>query len=98
MRLVRYTGWPPKFLVYRRLEPGQKMPAGVRFIPGPEGSAYYEVNPEDCFVMKRQDVNSVAALMAYAQNAFAMCDFELSQDMTRLAVEWTASPGQKTPD
>ena len=81
MRLDRYTGQEPKFKVLRRQ---------------PDGT-YSEVPAFDCFVMKRQDINTPDGLMAYADAALRHGDQELNADMMRLAYEWLEGP-HKQPD
>jgi hypothetical protein len=98
MRLDRYTGERPKFLVFRRLDAGTVVPDGIIFMRGEDGGTYYEVSPFDCFVLKKHDRNTPAALHAYARSAFAYGDFRLSEDTARLALEWTDVEGQKDPD
>lgn len=82
MRLDRYSGQEPRFRVQRRQEDG----------------TYRDVNPWDCFVLKRKDMNAVPALEAYALSADDLGDEDLAADVTRLASEWGASKDAKVPD
>lgn len=112
MRLDRYSGKPPKYLVFKAetampafgaiadlgqalLEARRK---GETFTLSPEtagaiGDAIEkivegEVPAEDCFVLKRQDVNTAEALKAYSISAFQHADTEFSDDVDRLIADW----------
>jgi hypothetical protein len=78
MKLDRYADppRPPKYRVFKVSE---------------NGSISDEVDPQDCFVIKRRDLNSDDALTGYASSSFKYGDEELANDVTRLRDEWRAS-------
>jgi hypothetical protein len=86
MKLDRYTTGVPKYKVLRHQ---------------PDGS-YVEVDPWECFVLKRRDMNTLTALDAYAGSAEANGDVELADEVERLIVDWTrlnrSNKDEKMPD
>jgi hypothetical protein len=95
MRLDRYSGQPFRFQVFRRVDDAARGEVEVN------GAWYERVDPDECFVLKRRDANSMAALVGYAASA-ELKDPELARDVERLTTEWTRQTAQlqdrKQPD
>lgn len=96
MRLDRYTGQKPKFMVYRRVDDPAVKRAGPGFVTI-DGTVYRRMPPFDYFVLALKDVFTPTALFAYAQRAFSS-DRELADDVMRLAQEARDRDDRKIPD
>lgn len=53
---------------------------------------------DDFFVLKLKDANAGQTLMCYADQAEASGDFELAEDVRRLAIKAMTHPHRKRPD
>lgn len=106
MQLDRYSTGIPRFLVYRH-QPEEQ--AGVctaspilDVIQDGSGNIYREVDPWECFVLKRRDKYSLFALFGYITAAWINRDHETSKHVRRLAADWQEltqrQDDAKTPD
>jgi hypothetical protein len=95
MRLCRYSGQKPKFLVFRRLDKGKPPKDADTF--NVDGQTYVAVEPFDCFVLKKQDRNTLSALAGYEGAASMNGDRELAADVNRLRTDWKGA-AEKMPD
>jgi len=90
MKLDRYSTGIPKFKV-SRLE-----------IDENGNQHYVEVDPWECFVLKRRDCNTHDALVAYAASAKRTGQQETAEEVERLIRDWRSLSGAlndtKEPD
>lgn len=104
MKLDRYSTGIPRFRVFRHVERTEDgaPPPGVRSFETDEGEAYMEVDPWECFVLKRRDCFSETGLLGYADAALALGQRETAGQIKRLRRDWldlTAERGDgKIPD
>lgn len=106
MKLDRYDTGIPKFRVFRHVEPPAE-----KVIPNTESGAlirdddgrwYREVDPLECFVLKRRDLIG-RFMVAFGSLAAALLgDREYSEDLMRLSGDWdertTELGDSKMPD
>src|SRR5215216_2909579 len=97
MRLDRYTGRPPKFHVFRRVDSTNDLPEGERVYEF-DGAIYRRMPPFDYFVLALKDRFTPDALAAYSEAAHDAGDKELAGDIERLEDEAIARPDRKNPD
>lgn len=109
MKLDRYSTGVPRFRVFRLVE-GETNPLNVvrdsepgrQVIRGEDGAIWAEVDPWECFVLKRRDAFTQDALRAYAGSAEAAGQQETCDQVMRLIGDWgrlIADRGdQKIPD
>lgn len=104
MKLDRYDTGIPKFRVFRHVEEGNPIPSGtqVRTIRDEDGRAWAEVDPLECFVLKRRDLIG-RFMVAFGSLAAALLgDREYSEDLMRLSGDWdertTELGDSKMPD
>lgn len=98
MKLDRYTAGFPKFRVYRidgghkpgePLQPsGEAVPVDPPMIADEHGNAYVEVNPWECFVLKRRDLYVTMALFGYMRAAWIQGDTETTEQVGQLLRDW----------
>lgn len=111
MKLDCYSGQSAKFLVFRRVDDGEKASLQRHamghedpdhwhdsLVRDKQGRLYEAVDPFDCMVLKKQDIFTPAALKAYADEAAEHGEFETASHMRRYAKECEATPGRKVPD
>ena len=97
MRLDRYIGEKPKFLVFRRID-GLAHEDEKGVIVADDGTLYREVPAFDYFVLALKDWFTPTALIEYAQAARHSGDHALAADVMRLAGEASRRPDRKIPD
>jgi hypothetical protein len=97
MRLDRYTGKAPKFLVLRRVEEGENINLADCFRAA-DGTLYKFVPPFDYYVLKNRDLTATAGLIAIAHEAMREGMAEYAFDLARLTSEWSNLPNRKLPD
>ncbi len=98
MRLDRFSGQAPKYRVLRRLDetPAQKDEVEIleRY-----GHAYREVEPYECFVLKRGDINAPAAIKAYAESVLSTSgDIQYYNDLMRMCTFFSNVNLMRNPD
>jgi hypothetical protein len=95
MKLDRYSTGVPRFRVFRLVE-GETNPMNVvrrsepgrQVIRGEDRRVWAEVDPWDCFVLKRRDAFSEDGLRGYACSAFAAGQSETAEQVERLRSDW----------
>lgn len=104
MRLDRYDGKPFKYQVFRRIDGGVFIDPAHAQVVVLGGVRYALIDPADCFVVKRRDQHSTAALTGYANDIIGQSDGaqEYAADIRRLRHEWVEKTGKlgdmKAPD
>lgn len=90
MKLDRYDTGVPKFRVFRHVEHPEDgaPPRGVRSFSTDEGEAYMEVDPWECFVLKRRDTIARFMLAFGSVAAKMLGDDEYGDHLFRLGREW----------
>lgn len=91
MKLDRYDIGVPKFLVFRHIDASNPVTSDnqVRVIRDADGRWYREVDPWECFVLKRRDVTARLMVTFGAMAASILGDAEYGAHLRRLAEEWT---------
>lgn len=97
MKLDRYSTGVPKFRVFR-LDEGEPSPLGaqVHILRDEEGRTWTEVDPWDCYVLKRRDVIARLMITFASQAASILGDAEYGMHLSRLANEWTLRTAERS--